>query len=215
MKLSSETVELLKNFASINQGIVFKEGNRLRTISILKNIFATAEIPDSIPRDFAVYDLNEYLSTLSLFGDNVDLEYKEDHILIKSGSSKVKYFYSSPHVVVAPPERDIQLTDPELEFELSAADLSKILKASSALKLNELQIANGVLTALNKQGVGNQISIEVDMTEHKSGIERVVNITNLKLMDGAYDVRVFEKVVEFKHKVKPGLTYLIAVESVS
>lgn len=216
MKLSNETVELLKNFATINQGIVFKAGNRLRTISILTNIFAVADIPDTIPRDFAVYDLNEFLSTLSLFGGNADIEYKDDHILIKSGSSKVKYFYSSPNVVVAPPDRDVQLTDPELEFELTAADLGQIMKASSALKLKELSITNGSLTALNKQGIGNQISIDVEMTAHtSSNVERLVNIENLKLSDGAYDVRVFSNAVEFKHKVKPGLVYLVSVESVS
>lgn len=212
MKLSNETVELLKNFASINQGLVFKEGNRLRTISILKNIFAVAEIPDTIPRDFAVYDLNEFLSTLSLFGDSAEIEFKDDHVLIKSGQSKVKYFYSSPSVVVSPPANDIELTDPEITFTLTAADLSQILKASSALKLRELTINDGTLTALNKQGIGNQISIDVEMEGSIRG-ERMVNIENLKLIDGAYDVRVFEKVVEFKHKVKPGLTYMIAVES--
>lgn len=214
MKLSNETVELLKNFATINQGIVFKEGNNLRTISILKNIFAVAEIPDTLPRDFAVYDLNEYLSTLSLFGNSADLDYKDDHILIKSGASKIKYFYSSPSVVVSPPDRDIVMTDPELEFELTAADLSQIQKAASALKLKELSITNGTLTALNKQGVGNQISIDVEMNVHQAGtVERLVNIENLKLLDGAYDVRVFAKAVEFKHKVKPGLVYLVSVES--
>ena len=212
MKLSNETVELLKNFASINQGLVFKEGNKLRTISILKNIFATAEIPDTIPRDFAVYDLNEFLSTLSLFGGSAEVEYKDDHVLIKSGSSKVKYFYSSPAVVVSPPERDIQMTNPELEFELTSADLSQILKASSALKLKELSIRNGSLTALNKQGVGNQITIDVAMTGDSSN-ERLVNIENLKMLDGAYDVRVFAQAIEFKHKVKPGLVYLVSVES--
>lgn len=212
MKLSNEAVELLKNFASINQGLVFKEGNKLRTISILKNIFAVAEIPDTIPRDFAVYDLNEYLSTLSLFGNAADLEYKEDHILMKSGASKVKYFYSSPAVVVSPPDKDIQLTDPDLEFELTAADLAQIQKAASALKLKELSIRKGSLTALNKQGVGNQISIEIAM-EGREISERLVNIENIKLIDGAYDVRVFANAVEFKHKVKPGLVYLVTVEA--
>lgn len=212
MKLSNETIDVLKNFASINQGIVFKQGNRLRTLSILKNIFAVATIPDTMPRDFAVYDLNEFLSTLSLFGNSADIDYKEDHVLITSGSSRIKYFYSSPSVVVSPPENDITMTNPELEFELTAADLSQILKASSALKLKELSIKPGTLTALNSQGVGNQISISVEM-KGEGSVERLVNIENLKLTEGAYDVRVFDRAVEFAHKVKPGLVYLISVES--
>lgn len=212
MKLSNETIELLKNFASINQGLVFKEGKRLRSLSILKNIFVVADIPDEIPRDFAVYDLNEFLSTLSLFGNNADIDYKSDHILLTSGSSKVKYFYSSPAVVVQPPEKDITLTDPELTFELTAADLAQIQKASSALKLKELSIKPGVLTALNTKGVGNQISIDIE-TKGDGTNERVLNIENLKLLDGAYDVSVFQQAVEFRHKIKPGLVYLISVET--
>ena len=42
MKLSSKTIELLKNFSSINQSILFKEGSKLRTISVMKNILAEA-----------------------------------------------------------------------------------------------------------------------------------------------------------------------------
>jgi len=210
MSLSSTTLNVLKNFASINQGLLFKKGKRLRTLSVLKNVFAVAEIDDEIPREFAIYDLNEFLGTLSLFS-NPDLVFNEDHILITEGKSKIKYFYSSPAVVVSPPDKDIVLTDPLLTFELTEANINQIQKAAATLKLKELSIKAGKLTALNSGGVGNQITIDVDM-EGSSTSEKLVKIENLKLIEGAYNVKVFEQAVEFTHMTR-GLVYMVTVES--
>jgi hypothetical protein len=211
MSLSSETLNVLKNFASINQGLLFKKGSRLRTLSVLKNIFAVADITDTISREFAIYDLNEFLGTVSLFS-NPDLAFNEDHILISEGKAKVKYFYSSPAVVVSPPEKDITLTDPLLSFELTEAQITQIQKASATLKLKELSIKSGKLTALNSGGVGNQITIDLDTKGSMTG-EKLVKIENLKLIEGSYNVQVFEQAVEFAHMTKPGLVYLVTVES--
>lgn len=211
MSLSSETLKILANFASINQGLLFKKGKRLRTLSVLKNVFAVAEIEDEIPREFAIYDLNELLGTLSLLG-KPNLEFNDDHILISEGKAKVKYFYSSPAVVVSPPDKDIVLTDHKLAFELTEANLIQIQKASATLKLKELSIKSGKLTALNSGGVGNQITIELD-TEGSMSEEKIVKIENLKLIEGSYNVKVFDQAVEFAHMTKPGLVYLVTVEA--
>ncbi|WEM34289.1 DNA polymerase sliding clamp [Xanthomonas phage X1] len=211
MSLSSETLNVLKNFASINQGLLFKPGNRLRTLSVLKNVFAVAEINDEITREFAIYDLNEFLGTISLFS-KPHLTFNEDHILIQDGKTKVKYFYSSPAVVVSPPDKDIVLTDPLLTFELTEGNINQIQKAAATLKLKELSIREGKLTALNSGGVGNQITIELD-TEGKMSDEKLVKIENLKLIEGSYNVKVFEQAVEFSHMTKPGLVYLVTVEA--
>ncbi len=211
MNLSKETIDILRNFASINQGLLFKKGNRLRTLSVLKNIFAVAEINDEITREFAIYDVNELLGTLSLFS-SPGLDFKDDHILIQEGKAKVKYFYSSPAVVVSPPDKDIVLTDPKLTFELSEANITQIQKAAATLKLKELSIREGKLTALNSGGIGNQITIELD-TDGSMNDEKIVKIENLKLIDGAYNVKVFDQAVEFTHTTKPGLVYLVTVEA--
>ena len=211
MNLSKETIDILRNFASINQGLLFKKGNRLRTLSVLKNIFAVAEISDEITREFAIYDVNELLGTLSLFS-SPGLDFKDDHILIQEGKAKVKYFYSSPAVVVSPPDKDIVLTDPKLTFELSEANITQIQKAAATLKLKELSIREGKLTALNSGGIGNQITIELD-TDGSMNDEKIVKIENLKLIDGAYNVKVFDQAVEFTHTTKPGLVYLVTVEA--
>lgn len=211
MILSNETVNVLKNFASVNQGLLFKKGTRLRSLSVLKNIFVVADITDEIPREFAIYDLNEFLGTLSLFS-NPEVDYKEDHIAISEGKSKVKYFYSSPAVVVSPPDKDIVLTDPKLTFELTEANITQIQKASATLKLKELSIKPGKLTALNSGGVGNQITIDIDTTGDGTD-EKLVKIENLKLIEGSYNVKVFDQAVEFTHMTKPGLVYLVTVEA--
>ncbi len=212
MSLSTDTLNLLKNFASINQGLLFKKGKRLRTLSVLKNVFAVADIEDEITREFAIYDLNEFLGTLSLFS-NPDLSFNEDHILISEGKAKVKYFYSSPAVVVSPPDKDIVLTDPVLTFELTEANINQIQKASATLKLKELSIQPGKLTALNSGGVGNQITIDVETEGTGGSGEKIVKIENLKLIEGSYNVKVFEQAVEFTHMTKPGLVYMVTVES--
>jgi hypothetical protein len=180
-------------------------------LSVLKNIFAVAEINDEITREFAIYDVNELLGTLSLFS-SPGLDFKDDHILIQEGKAKVKYFYSSPAVVVSPPDKDIVLTDPKLTFELSEANITQIQKAAATLKLKELSIREGKLTALNSGGIGNQITIELD-TDGSMNDEKIVKIENLKLIDGAYNVKVFDQAVEFTHTTKPGLVYLVTVEA--
>ena len=101
MKLSDSTLAVLKNFAGINNSILVKKGNQLRTISVAKNILAEAEIPEDFPRDVAIYDLNQFLNGLSLHQDpNLDFT-ENSHITIKEGRRRVKYFYADPQVIIA------------------------------------------------------------------------------------------------------------------
>ena len=109
MKLSDQTLNILKNFAGINNSILVKQGTQLRTISVAKNILAEAAIDEDFPRDFAVYDLNQFLNGLSLHQDP-DLDFSPDsYISIKEGKRRVKYFYADPNVIVSPPEKEITL----------------------------------------------------------------------------------------------------------
>ena len=109
MKLSDNTLNVLKNFAGINNSILVKEGNKLRTISVAKNILAEADIPEEFPRDVAIYDLNQFLNGLGLHSDP-DLDFSpESYIAIKEGTRRVKYFYADPQVITAPPEKEINL----------------------------------------------------------------------------------------------------------
>ncbi len=100
MKLSDQTLVLLKNFSSINQSILFKEGNKLRTISVMKNILAEATVEEDFPKDFGIYDLNQFLNGLSLH-NNPDLDFSNDgYAVIREGKSRSKYFFADPTVIV-------------------------------------------------------------------------------------------------------------------
>ena len=102
MKLSETTVNLLKNFSSINQSILFKEGNKLRSISVMKNILAEATVEESFPKDFGIYDLNQFLNGLSLHA-SPELDFKNnDFVMIREGKMRSKYFFADPTVIVAP-----------------------------------------------------------------------------------------------------------------
>ena len=140
MNISPETLTILKNFSAINSSLVVKQGNILRTISPAKNILAKFECPESFQNDFAVYDLNEFLGGLSLFKDP-DFDFSQSSYLqIKNGKSKVKYFFSDPSVITAPPEKDIELPSIDVEFTLTEEVLSSLLRAASVYQLPDLSL---------------------------------------------------------------------------
>ncbi len=117
MNLSDKTLTILKNFAGINNSILVKEGNQLRTMSVAKNILAEAQIDEEFPREFAIYDLNQFLNGLSLHQDP-ELDFKEDTYLnIREGKRRVKYFYADPNVIVSPPEKEITLPSEDVHFQ--------------------------------------------------------------------------------------------------
>ena len=138
MKLSDSTVNLLKNFSNINQSILFKQGKSLRTISVMKNILAEATIDEDLPKDFGIYDLNQFLNGLSLY-QNPDLDFLNDgYVVIKEGKSRSKYFFADPSVIVSPPEKSISLPSEDVCFQLDTQQLDKLLKAASVYQLPDL-----------------------------------------------------------------------------
>lgn len=211
MSFSEATIDIIKNFASINQGILFKKGTKLRTCSVMKNIYASAEIPDEIPVDFAIYDLNEFLSTLSLF-ESPTIEYKDNHLLVSSDKSKIKYYFASPAVVVSPPEKDLQFTDPKLTFVLTDETWRRVQKAAAVLKLSRLNLETGKLRATGDKENKNVYDVEVP-TEGKIDSPVFVKIENVKLLPGDYNVEVFERALRFENTQDSNLVYFVAVEA--
>ena len=138
MKLSDNTFDVLKNFSTINPSLVFKTGNVLRTVSPQKNILASAVVSETFPQDFAIYELNQFIGLTSLFEDAV-MDFGEKSLTIKEngGNSTSRYTYTDPSMVVSPPEKDLELPDPEVQFNMSAADYKKIVNAANQLSLPE------------------------------------------------------------------------------
>jgi hypothetical protein len=142
MKLSTETISVLKNFGAINQGIMFKKGKTLKTVSSHKNILAEVTIKEDIPAEFGVYDLNNFLSVVSLHKDDPSFEFDEKHVVIcgNKGRSKIKYRFCEPTMIVTPPEKALVMPDPEINFALTAEDFDWILRAASVLSSPQIAI---------------------------------------------------------------------------
>ena len=129
MKISKETLETLKNFATINTNILVREGSTLSTISTGKNIFAKAEVKETFPKEFAIYDLNSLLSLLTLMEDT-DLEFGDESLIVSKGSSVFEYFYADPNIIVSAPDQTIDVDD-FFQFDFSKDDIDMIMKAAA------------------------------------------------------------------------------------
>ena len=215
MKLSESTVSLLKNFSSINQSILFKEGQKLRSISVMKNILVEANVSEEFPKDFGIYDLNQFLNGLSLHS-SPDLDFDNDqYVVIKEGRSRSKYFFADPSVIVAPPEKEITLPTEDVCFQLTSQQLEKLKKAASVYQLPDISVIgeNGVIKLVardKKNDTSNDFSIIVG----ESDAEFVFNFKeeNLKIVPGKYDVVVSEKLLSRFQNQNIDVTYYIALE---
>ena len=215
MKLSETTVNLLKNFSSINQSILFKEGSKLRSISVMKNILVEANVTEDFPKDFGIYDLNQFLNGLSLH-QSADLDFTNDqYVVIKEGKMRSKYFFADPTVIVAPPEKDISLPTEDVCFILSSQQLEKLKKAASVYQLPDISAIgeNGVVKLVardKKNDTSNDFSIIVGETDQ----DFVFNFKeeNLKIVPGSYDVVVSQKLLSKFTNQNIDVTYFIALE---
>jgi hypothetical protein len=215
MKLSDNTLTILKNFAGINNSILVKQGTKLRTISVAKNILAEAEITEDFPRDFAIYDLNQFLNGLSLHNDP-DLDFKEDsHLSIKEGKRRVKYFFADPNVIISPPEKEINLPSKDVCFQLDSTSLEKLVKAAAVYQLPDLSAIGeaGVIKLVvrdKKNDTSNEYAIIVGETDSEFTFN--FKVENIKIIPGAYDVVVSEKLLSQFTNSKYNLKYYIALE---
>ena len=215
MKLSDNDLAIIKNFAGINNSILVKKGNKLRTISVAKNILAEAEIKEEFPRDFAIYDLNQFLNGLSLHHDP-DLDFQQDSYLsIKEGKRRVKYFFADPNVIVAPPEKEIQLPTQDVCFQMDSVTLEKLVKAAAVYQLPDLSAIGeaGVIKLVvrdKKNDTSNEYAIVVGETDQEFSFN--FKVENIKIIPGAYDVVVSSKLLSQFTNKQHNLTYYIALE---
>ena len=215
MKLSDNALAILKNFAGINNSILVKQGNKLRTISVAKNILAEAEIKEDFPRDFAIYDLNQFLNGLSLHQDP-DLDFNQDSYLsIKEGKRRVKYFFADPNVIIAPPEKEITLPSQDVCFQLDSVTLEKLTKAAAVYQLPDMSAIgeNGIIKLVvrdKKNDTSNEYAIVVGETS--DDFEFNFKVENIKIIPGAYEVVVSSKLLSQFTNTQHNLKYYIALE---
>lgn len=217
MKFSDKTIKILQNFTSINQSLSFKEGKKLRTISPMQNVFAEAEIEEYIPKDFAIYDLPQFLNTIGLYKDpDIDVSTEDSYASIKEGKANCsKYFFSDPSVIIAPPDREMKLPSEDVCFILQEDQLQKILKSSSILGLPDLSAVGdaGVIKLVvsdRKNDTSNEYSIVVGETDAEFSFN--FKIENIKLIPGSYEVVISQKKLSRFYSERYNLTYYIALE---
>ena len=215
--MSKQTLDLLKNFASINSNILVKPGDTIKTISPVKNIMAVATVPETFDTEFGIWDLNKFLGTVSLF-DTPSFEFGERSVTISgSGGSSVNYYYSEPRLLTVP-TKDIVMPEPVVSFNLTQDALNEINRASSVMQLPDLVVRSEgntiVMVALDRQDdTTNSYSVELGELSVESDFEFVFRVENLKLLPGDYRVDVTDKVVsQFTH-TQLDLKYWIALES--
>ena len=187
MKLSEQTVNILKNFSTINQNILVKEGSQLQTMSTMKNILGTADVSEAFPRDFGIYDLNEFLGVLTLVND-AELKFDNDsYLTVNGGRTKIRYFYSDPSILTTPPET-FNPPECDVSFEVSKNVLAKVLKASAVMQLPDVVLSNGKITATDLKNVtSNKFTEQLDDTV-SDPFEFRFKADNLKMIPGDYNV---------------------------
>jgi hypothetical protein len=213
MKLTNETISVLKNFSTINANLMVKAGSSLSTMSAMKNIVAKADVTEEFPSDFAIYDLNEFLSALSLFG-KPDLEFDNDFVIItEEGTSKsLKYWFSDPSVVTTP-SKEISMPSTELTFNLSSDTLNEITKAAAVIGVPDMALAGGKLMVTDKKNsTANAYETSLDVGDVAAEYKFWFKVENLKVMLGAYDVEVSSKKISHFTNTKLGVQYWIALE---
>ena len=218
MKLSEHTTSVLKNFASINQNLVIKEGKTISTMSAMKNIVAKATVPDTFNNEFAIYDLNEFLSALSLFKDpTLSFDEKSVRLNEEGGGSNLTYMFSDPSIVTAP-KTEISMPSVEVEFTFTQDTFNQILKASAVLGVPDVVLkgtagGNIDLTVTDrKNDTSNDFSITVG-DNAPSNFTYYFKVENLKLLSGDYKVEVSEKGISHFTNVTKPIEYFIALEA--
>jgi hypothetical protein len=215
MKISNETLNVLKNFSTINSSLVVKSGSVIRTVSPVKNILAEYTCTETFEQDFALYDLNEFLGGLTLFKDPEFVFDNASYLTIKSGRSKVKYFFSDPSLITSPSDKQIPMDGDNVEFELGEEVLSSLLKAANVYQLKDLSLISDEgeinLVVRNKDNdTSNSFSAKVGETDK----EFVFNfkIENIKIIPDVYKVLVSSQNVSQFISSKYNLQYWIALE---
>lgn len=215
MKISQRTIQILKNFSTINQSLLFKPGNSIATISPQRTVLAKAVVKENFEQQFAIFDMSRFLSVMSLFTDP-DIVPGDKHAVIKDSNQKVMYTYADPSMIIIPPDKQIKMGEPDITFKLTSDCLSRVIKAMSVLNTPEIAVVGNdgtifIETFDSKNSTSDNFSVVVGSTSHK--FKMIFKVENIKLMTGDYDVVISRKGVG--HFRSEDIEYWITTESSS
>ena len=213
MQISKETIDILKNFASINSNILIRKGFSLSTISTAKNIFAKARVSEDFPVEVPIYDLNSLLALLTLM-ENQNVEFGDKSLSISKDGGKFEYFYSSPSVIVSAPDKTIEL-DNHFQFRLTAEDVSLLMKASAITAAPTLSVNckhQQVVLCIGDKKNDTSNTYKKNIGPGLEDFDCHMAVENFKIIPDAYTVTISKKkFFHFKHETKP-IEYFIAME---
>lgn len=218
MKLTQRTCQVLKNFSTINPTLFVSKGNVIRTTSINKTVLAEATVQEEFPREFAIYDLSEFLGVVSLFNEP-DFDFDTYYVSISDDNkASSQYFYADKSSVTVPPNKGIELPDEPVKFVLGDRVLKHLLQAASVMSLPELSIQGDgenikVVANNTKNTTAHQFSYEVGKTTEQ--FKAVFKVENLRMIAGAYDVSISTKRLAQFRLTDGSMTYWIAMDGSS
>lgn len=214
MNLSETTIAILKNFSSINPSLLVRPGNTISTMSPQRSIMAKATVAEDFPQQFAIYELSRFLGVLSLFKDP-EIDFGERSMKIHSGKHATTYTYADPSMIVAPPEKEIVFPGADVEFNITAEDLQKVVRATGVLQVPDIVVSGSdgtiAITATNSKNPTTDVySIEVGATDNTfSMVFKAENI--IKLIPKDYNVKISSRgISQFNTE---GLMYFVANEA--
>lgn len=215
--LSKKTLDVLKNFASINSSIVFRQGSTVRTISNAENILAKYTAEETFPVDFAIYDLSQFLSGITLFSDP-QLEFaNNDFVSIRGGGRAAKYYFSDPEITLkSAPEKNVKFPGADIQFNITGDELVSLQKASAVYSLPDLTFdttGDTIKLILRDKENDTSNTYEQSATGDFTGSYSLdVKIENIRLLPGDYTVKVSKHLISEWTNQTTDLTYYIALE---
>jgi hypothetical protein len=211
MKLSKTTLELLKNYATINTNLLVKSGSSLSTVSASKSILAKGTIEESFPQEFAIYDLNQFLSLVTM-SDDTEIEFSDEYLTCKSGAGRFKFYYAEPSIIVAAPDKEIEL-DNFYQFNITKEQLNTIYRAASVISAPTLSVVSntgGVTMSVGDPNTPKSNSFTTDIGQANVQFDARLSIENLKVIADDYEVTVSQKkAFKFSNSKR---TYFLALE---
>jgi hypothetical protein len=219
MKLSKETLDILKNFAQINPNLYVKGGQQLTTISEEKNIQATATIAENFETAFGIYDLNGFISAYDLIGD-AELQFSERYVTLKNDRSKITYRFADESILTYP-KKSISMPPADVCVTITEESLNKVRKAASVLRCGVVSIKGeagkisfSVSDAKNSSSNAFETLIDTD-NESKANFDLQFLISNLKLINGDYKVGISSLGISTWENTNGKINYFISLEKTS
>ncbi len=220
MKLSENTLSVLKNFSAINSGIVLQKGNIQKTISPEKSILVEVELEDSLPEQFGIYDLNQFLGNISTL-NSPELTFSDSAVIMNDGEIKFNYYSCSVNLIVSPPDKELKLKQTDVSFKLTNAILTKLLRLAAMNNLTHLSVVGKdgeirLQTHEKANDTSNHASFKLNDYEGED-FTASFKVDNIKLIPGDYDVEIqlgaFAKFTASAGAFKDKIKYFIALES--